>query len=156
MRITAALAALLLCATAAGAQQKTPRDAVNDQLAAAAAVKVRQGFREDPGPLGRSRQFGLMTRGGTVFLEVPLAAGREYFVSAGCDTDCTDLDLRVLAPNATTVVTENVADDDVPTVGLRTRLAGRYLLQVTMPSCSTETCWFGALVMSRPAAPARR
>jgi hypothetical protein len=90
-----------------------------------------------------------MANGGSVVLEVNLRAGMQYFIPAGCDADCDDLDLRVHSPGGETVLDEDVEADDVPIVSFTAARTGPHLLTVMMSSCKTSLCYFGFRVLGK-------
>jgi hypothetical protein len=151
MRTLASLAAALLAATAAAsaASAQTHRQTIVAQLDAVLNQKTGEGYVLDRRAVGGEAIIGLLPRQGSVLLEITLRAGVEYFIAAGCDTDCDDLDLRVLAPDMDTVLDEDVGGDDVPIVSFTARESGPHLLAVLMPSCKTDLCYFGFRVMSK-------
>ena len=58
-----------------------------------------------------------------------------------CDSDCSDVDLR-LYNSAGELVDEDVLTDDVPIVEVPS--AGQYTAEVIMPGCSTSICYYAA------------
>ncbi len=147
--VLAALAGLLTLLPARRAEAQGHRQVVVAQLDTVTVVKGRDGFRADPAPAGRDAVIGMLRGGGSVILELRLQAGKQYFIAAGCDTDCSDLDLRALSSDGQTVLDEDVGDDDVPIVSFTARTSGPHLLSVMMPSCSTDLCYFGFKVLSK-------
>jgi len=149
MRTPTLLAALLLCG-AATAQAQSHRQTIIVQLDTASVTARGGGFTPDTRALGGSTSIiGLLPSGSSVAIDVTLEAGREYFIMGGCDTDCTDLDLRVQATDGQTTLAEDVADDDVPVVRFTAREGGPHLLSVMMPGCSTDLCYFGFRIHSK-------
>lgn len=143
-----ACAAALLSA-AAPARAQTHRNTILRQLDAVVPQQRARGFAPDARVLGGGTVVGLLPADGYVLLEIPLRAGAQYFIIAGCDADCDDLDLRALGTNGRTVLDEDVGDDDVPVVSFTARETGPHLLTVSMASCRTELCYFGVRVFSR-------
>jgi hypothetical protein len=147
--VLAALLGLVTLLPARRAEAQGHRNVVVAQLDTFAVVKGRDGFRADPAPAGRDAVIGMLRGGGSVLLEIRLQAGKQYFIGAGCDGDCSDLDLRALSSDGQTVLAEDVADDDVPIVTFTARTTGPHFLAVMMPECSTDLCYFGFKVMSK-------
>ena len=147
--VRVALLGLLTLVPAGRAEAQGHRNVVVAQLDTFAVVKGRDGYRADPAPAGRDAVVGMLRGGGSVILEIRLQAGKQYFIGAGCDTDCSDLDLRALSSDGETVLDEDVGEDDVPIVSFTARTGGLYLLAVMMPACSTDLCYFGFKVMSK-------
>jgi hypothetical protein len=143
---------VLACAAAllpAAAHAQTHRNTVLRQLDAVVAQQRARGFTPDARVLGGGTQIGLLPDDGVVMLEIPLRAGAQYFIIAGCDSDCDDLDLRAVGRDARTALDEDVGDDDVPVLSFTARETGPHLLTVSMASCGTELCYFGVRVFSR-------
>ncbi len=138
-----------LSAAAAPARAQTHHDALLRQLDTVAVEKRGQGYVVDGRSLGNGTLVGLLPRAGFVTVEVNLRAGMEYFVAGNCDRDCDDLDLRIVAPDAETVLDEDVSEDAVPVVSFVAREAGPYLLTIRMVGCKTEMCYFGVRVLAR-------
>jgi uncharacterized damage-inducible protein DinB len=124
------------------------RAAVLDQIKVATATKGEEGFQPDADPIGRAILVGILENEGSVHLELTLDPSREYHIFGACDTDCTDLNTRVMTP-AFDLLVEDVGPNDVPRLDARPAAAGPHLLAVSMASCKT-ICYFGVLVLSRP------
>ena len=144
------LAAALLAAVSASpaAAQNGHRTVIAAQLDTVTAVKVRDGFSPERVVDGNT-VIGMMGNGGSVVLEVNLRPGMQYFIPAGCDADCDDLDLRVHSPDGETVLDEDVEADDVPIVSFTTTRGGPHLLTVMMSSCKASLCYFGFRVLAK-------
>jgi hypothetical protein len=143
----AALAAALALPHAAQAQGH--RGVVLAQLDTIATLKRSEGYSVATGAVIGNQVLGLLGNGASVILELNLRAGVQYFIPAGCDRDCSDLDLRMLGTDGQTVLDEDVADDDVPIVSFTPRESGPHMLVVNMAACSTESCYFGFRVFSK-------
>lgn len=154
MRALIPFLVLVTCVTApAFAQEKaqtSSRDDVSAQLKVVTDVKAADGFIPDTQALGRSTLLGVLEDGANVYLEVPLDAAREYHIEARCDTGCGNIDMRVLGP-AFDPVAEDIADNDQPKMDVRPPSSGPHLLAVQMTSCVARICYFGVVVLSRPA-----
>jgi hypothetical protein len=68
--------------------------------------------------------------------------GAEYVISAACDNDCTDIDVRI-RNEAGEVVKEDTQDDDQPLVSFSPATSGNYEVAIKMYKCSDEPCYFG-------------
>jgi len=147
-----ALAAALLFAAAASPTDtlaQTHRDVVMAQLDSVRSRLAQDGYQADAGALPGDAVVGLLARSGSVMLEINLRAGVQYLIAGGCDRDCTDLDLRVLAQDMRTVLGEDMAEDDVPVVTFTAPRSGPHLLAVMMPGCRTDLCYFGFRVLAK-------
>ena len=144
---------ILACAVAPAfaqdAARVSSRDDVSAQLTVVTEVRAADGFRPDTQALGRSTLLGVLEDGSSVYLEVPLDAAREYHIEARCDSGCGNLDMRMLGP-AFDPVAEDIADNDQPKMDV-TASSGPHLLAVQMTSCAARICYFGIVVLSRPA-----
>ncbi len=145
MRLSAILIAASLFPVLASAQSQ--RDIIVQQLDAASEAIVGEGFRPSAGVIAQNSIVGLLPAGGRVFLELNLRAGTNYMVVGGCDYDCSDLDLAAYAANGTQLAAD-METDDVPVVAFRSETNGSHLVEVTMPGCSTDTCYFGIRVFN--------
>jgi len=128
---------------------QSDRDAVLSQLDVVRDKSAESGWRVASNTLGGGTVVGQLSNAGTVVLELNLTSGMQNMVDAGCDNDCSDLDLRVYTGDGNTLITEDVADDDVPLVTFTPSASGRYLLLISMPKCSTPVCWFGFRVYEK-------
>lgn len=77
-----------------------------------------------------------------------LKSGREYFIAAVCDQDCSDLDLKLYDENDN-VIAEDELVDDAPIVRVSPRWSGNFRLTVTMYDCGNAPCFYGVSVMGR-------
>ena len=158
MRRTLPLAAILAAAPlldAAPARAQAPpptalaaqRGAVTARLEAATQTKAGEGYRVDRA-VDDATVIGKLGRAGSVVLELRLREGVQYWIPAGCDGGCDDLDLRVHSPEGQ-LLDEDVEADAVPVVSFTAPEGGLYLLTVTMSSCKAELCYFGFRVLAR-------
>lgn len=145
MRLSAFVVALSLFPVLASAQSQ--RDVITQQLDAAGEAIAGEGFRPSAGAIAQNSLVGLLPAGGRVFLELNLRAGANYMVVGGCDYDCSDLDIAAYSADGTQLAAD-VEMDDVPVVAFRSERNGPHLVEVTMPGCSTETCYFGIRVFN--------
>jgi hypothetical protein len=146
--IAFAAAALAAVSASPAAAQNGHRGVIAAQLDTVTSVKTREGFAAERVVDGNT-VIGMMANGGSVVLEVNLRAGTQYFIPAGCDADCNDLDLRVHSPDGETVLDEDVEADDVPIVSFTAARSGPHLLTVMMSSCKTSLCYFGFRVLGK-------
>ena len=149
--LIASVASLVATPVYAQASDSTPRDhrgVIAAQLEHATRAQGEQGYKLqetiDPQSL-----IGLLPNGGTVAVEISLRAGVQYFVSAVCDTDCEDLDLRVHAPGDDAPLAQDIEDDDVPLAVFTAKRSGVHLLTLKMADCNTEFCYFGFRVLAK-------
>jgi hypothetical protein len=148
MRRTLVLAAALAVPAVPAAAQNGDRALIAANLETATSLKTREGFTAERAVDGNTL-IGMLQNGGSVVLEVNLRAGTQYFIPAGCDADCDDLDLRVHSPDGETLLDEDVEADDVPIVSFTAARTGPHLLTVMMSSCKTSLCYFGFRVLGK-------
>ena len=141
MRATALLAAVC-CLTPALVSAQDHRGIIDMQFEKAASAVAEQGFVPSKGVLPQQTTIGLLPAGGNVFLEVNLRAGVDYMVVGTCDYDCSDMDLAAYT-GAGTSLASDVELDDVPVVSFRAETSGPYLIEISMPGCDADTCYFG-------------
>lgn len=67
-----------------------------------------------------------------------------YQVIGVCDTDCSDLDLRLRVDGR--IVDEDTGSDDVPMASITVNVTTDVEVQVVMYSCSTESCYSGVQI----------
>ena len=151
--LVAAIAATFVAAVPAHAQagDSTPRDHrgfIAAQLERGTQVQTAEGYRTEQS-LDPQTLIGLLPNQGTVALEITLRAGRQYFISGVCDTDCEDLDMRIHAPGDDGPLAQDVEDDDVPMLLFTAKRSGTHLLTLKMQDCNTEFCYFGFRVLGK-------
>jgi hypothetical protein len=146
--LTLALAAAALALPRAGAAQDY-RATVLAQLDTIAGPATQGGFRADPGVFDRQSVIGALGKGATSMMEVTLVGGASYFIAGACDEDCTDMDLRIFAADATTPVAEDTAEDDAPMLTFTAPKSGRYMLAVDMAECAESMCYYGVRVFKK-------
>jgi len=145
--LTGMLVALL---AAAPALAQTPREDVAQQLKVLTDAKADDGFAPDVQAIGRSTVLGILEDDATVYLEVTLDKDREYYVAGRCDTGCADLDTSLLDPDYNLLV-DDALDNDAPQMTAQPSASGPHLLGVRMTSCAARICYFGIVILSRPA-----
>lgn len=150
MRISLVLTPVLLAAALAHrpAAAQSDRDNVARQLAAVATQKQSDGYT-DARVVDGATTIGLLPNRGSVMIELNLRAGVQYFIAAGCDRDCSDMDTRILGPD-NAKLDEDVLDDDVPMLSFTATRSGPHLLAVMMQKCKVELCYFGFRVFGKP------
>lgn len=83
----------------------------------------------------------------TTSLMVPLEPGEEYVIMAVCDEGCDDIDLRLFS--GSTLVDEDIEDDDYPVVQVSPGSARTYRIEVVMASCDASPCRYGLAIYSK-------
>jgi len=123
-------------------QQVSPYvQAVIDQLSALVPAMAQQGF-----PNYEVVHLGAINNGTTETLNYTNNDAQDVVFIAVCDTDCSNIDLRV--KNGGRVIGEDVLDDKVPVVP--TPAGARPLnLDVIMTTCSQNPCVYGLAVFRR-------
>jgi len=146
----ALVAAAVLTAVSAlpAAAQNGHRAVIAAQLDTVTTLRARDGFTAERAVDGNT-VIGMLGNGASVVLEINLRAGTQYFIPAGCDGDCDDLDLRVHSPDGETKLDEDVEADDVPILSFTATASGPHLLTVMMSSCKTSLCYFGYRVLGK-------
>lgn len=146
-RLLLVTAFTLVLPTLAHAQNN--RDLVLRQLDAVTDNSRKSGWRVEESTLGGGTVVGQLSANGTVVLEVYLRGGHQVLIPAGCDRDCSDLDLRLYSGDGNDLLTEDLEEDDVPVISYTPSSSGRYLVLVSLPKCSTDMCWFGFRVFTK-------
>jgi hypothetical protein len=90
--------------------------------------------------------YGMLRRGGRAEHVLTLPAGT-YSMVGVCDTDCTDLDLVLYSGSRT--VASDLKLDAVPLFDVTVAARTTYRLVVTLPGCTTSSCYYGALIYRR-------
>ncbi len=67
-----------------------------------------------------------------------LQANREYVFAGTCDSDCTDLDLKVFRRGQ--LIVEDTDSDAVPRVSFTPAVSGTYVVRAVMYSCTVNPC----------------
>ena len=78
---------------------------------------------------------------------IRLDGGVTYALVGVCDTDCSDLDLR-LYNAAGTLLESDLRVSDMPFIVFRPRVSGVYRIKVTMSDCSAAPCRYGVASFS--------
>lgn len=132
------------CFSGASAQEDWP-SRIGPYLDRMAAPATDDGFTAVGEDL-----HGALAAGASDGIPLELEAGNEYLVIAGCDDDCSDMDLEAYDP-AGREMDSDVEYDDVPVVTLIPERTAAHRLVIGMVTCSREPCYYGARVLRRPA-----
>jgi hypothetical protein len=147
MRSALLWAATLLAATTLAARpaaaQNTYQQQIIRQLAAHSENPRQHGYSADRGPI-----FGQLNDNASDQMRVNLRGGVRYAIIGVCDEDCTDIDLRLYAPDGTKL-DEDIALDDYPTLEFVAPVTGQYRLSVEMATCNTNPCYWGVQIYAR-------
>lgn len=138
--IPALLAAAALAAATPAAAQNNYQQTVRAELLRRSANARQQGYAADREPV-----FGSLNDDANDQKAVTLTAGRRYVIIGVCDQDCTDIDLRLFAPDGTKII-EDIETDDYPTLQFTAAVTGTYRLSVEMAVCNTNPCYWGSQV----------
>lgn len=141
---------LAVLGLASPALAQDARENVVAQLKVVTDTKADDGFTSDDASLGRSVLLGVLEHESSVYLELTLDARRDYYIAARCDTGCSNLDTRVMMPDYS-LLAEDALPNDQPKMDLRPQTTGPHLLAVRMVSCPSQVCYFGVVILSRPA-----
>ena len=134
------LAAAALAAATPAAAQNTYQQQIRRQLATHASNALSHGYAADREPV-----YGSLNDDANDQKAVTLTAGTRYVIIGVCDNDCTDIDLRLFAPDGTKII-EDIETDDYPTIQFTAPVTGTYRLSVEMAVCNTNPCYWGAQV----------
>jgi hypothetical protein len=85
---------------------------------------------------------GTLTNSSTTSHSVSLNAGRQYAIIGVCDADCPDLDLKLYGPD-NSLIAQDIATDDYPTLTFTAAFTGNYRLEVIMATCRVNPCAYG-------------
>ncbi|KAF0113080.1 MAG: hypothetical protein FD128_1321 [Hyphomonadaceae bacterium] len=138
----AGLSLISTSAFAQASQTNSHQNVVSSQLRAAEAAYLSLGFRRTTTTGSQS-----LNDDGNATFNMPVIAGQRYAVLGACDSDCTDLDIKILDASGA-MVTQDAATDDLPTAYFEARQTGSYRLQVTMYQCTSNPCYYQATVVS--------
>jgi hypothetical protein len=111
-----------------------------NQLSQARSSYVPNNYRLVTGPDNDS-----LSQGDSDDYTVTLQGGRSYKLVGVCDNDCTDLDITLYDSDGD-VVDRDLLDDDKPVVSVSGKSGGRYRMNVSMATCSTDTCYYSVAV----------
>ena len=118
---------------------------VDRYLARQADQERGQGFtRWVAGPV-----HGRLNNGASSSHQMDVISGNQYVVFGQCDNDCTDLDLKLWDPDGSLIM-QDVAVDDHPTLVFAPKTTGRLRIEVIMAHCNVNPCYYGVELMARP------
>jgi hypothetical protein len=129
----AALGGALLGAAPALAQDEWAAQ-VERIMEAATRSMAEEGYQ-----YGGYSHAGSLNEGAVDTLSLRLGGGMTTQLVGVCDTDCSDLDMRLNDANGNTIDVD-VLDDDAPIVSVTPGNNGAYTLEVQMVACSEEPC----------------
>lgn len=84
---------------------------------------------------------GALPQGGKDRLTIELDSGGQFSFLAVCDSDCSDIDLRVYDPSGA-LVGEDVLLDDYPVVSFTAARSATYVVEVIMATCRQAPCYY--------------
>ncbi|MEZ4702035.1 MAG: hypothetical protein R2834_17005 [Rhodothermales bacterium] len=90
----------------------------------------------------RNYVMGTIREGETDTWTFTFSSDDEYVVTAACDNDCSDIDVKVLTESGK-VIKEDTSDDDQPIVKFEPSSTDAYQIEVKMYKCSDNPCYFG-------------
>ena len=134
----ATLAALLVPAHARleSAQQDKWEEQVRAQLDASLGAARGMGLHRTHDPI-----ISTLHANSYKTYTVTLRSSHKYAITAVCDNDCNDIDLKIFHNGA--LVGEDVEKDDTPVVSVEPEETGEFNVRVIMVNCSSEPCRFG-------------
>lgn len=138
--VPALLAAAALAAASPATAQNTYQQQIRSQLLRHSERVRGIGYSAD-----REAVFGSLNDDANDQKAVMLAAGGRYVIISVCDEDCSDIDLRLFAPDGTKII-EDIETDDYPTLQFTAPLTGTYRLSVEMATCRQNPCYWGLQV----------
>lgn len=128
---------LLVCVMTAQAQSQAIRELIAQQLLQAGIIFTAAGYE-----LTHEIEYSSLNDGYSDTYTVNLQGGVEYKITAACDGDCGDIDLKLYDENGN-LIDSDVETDDRPIVGVTPRWSGRFKLWVRMYDCTANPCYFG-------------
>lgn len=142
-RLVPALFAALVLPLSGLVQANEYEAVVRAQLVAIKSIGEGEGYRH-----AFDDHYDLLGNRASDEYTFQLKSGREYFIAAVCDQDCSDLDLKLYDENDN-VIAEDELVDDAPIVRVSPRWSGNFRLTVTMYDCGNAPCFYGVSVMGR-------
>ena len=113
------------CALATeAAAQNSFQQQVRNQIQTASNSIRGNGYSADRDPI-----TGSLNNAANESMMVNLQGGTRYAIVGVCDNDCSDVDLRIWAPDGNQL-TEDVATDDTPVLEFTATVTGQYRLSV--------------------------
>lgn len=139
-------AATVLAAASGAAAADVPteyRAQLRGQLAAAEEIYRSEGYRQVMGP-----EMDGLGQGAEESYSLTLRSGWTYQILGVCDTDCSDLDLKIIDENGNTIA-EDQLEDDAPIVEVTPKWTGKFTLEVNMYRCSDAPCYYAVSVFGK-------
>ena len=103
---------------------------------------IAQGFAEmEDMTIAAGPFFGSLNSGGSDTFVLPVHGAVYYRFHGVCDTDCSDLDIRIYNMSGA-LLAEDVMDDDMPITDLAPDVDGHVQVEVSMIQCSAEPCFY--------------
>jgi type IV secretory pathway VirB10-like protein len=87
---------------------------------------------------------------GSYGLSLSLDEGSTYMVKAVCDEDCRDVDLLIYDENSNLVQADEEMND-FPEAVISPALSGDFTLEITMPNCAAQYCYYGVSIFEKAA-----
>lgn len=116
---------------------------VRQQLDTAAQKLGKSGFE-----LTHQIHTGELRQNEQEDVTVELDRGRSYVIVGVCDSDCKDVDLRLLNPRGREVDSD-VERDDYPAVAVEPDRSEKYTVRAIMATCNSAPCRYGFGVFAR-------
>ena len=144
MRAAAAVGLLItLSAPHAAAQQRQYISHLRSQLQRIETILQDSGYR----PAG-SLAYGTLNAGDRESRPISMTIGSRYIIAGVCDQDCTNVDLKLLAPDGAQLA-DNTAPDNRPTMSLTSPGTGQFTVTVVMAGCRQSPCYWGFQVFEK-------
>jgi hypothetical protein len=124
-------------AASSAAYGQTYANQVIAQLDRAQTTVARSGYRES-----HDAKIDYLNARETDTLRLSLDEGYTYKIIGACDTDCSDLDIRLYDENDNEI-DKDIETDDVPIVEVTPQWTGTFRLKVKMHSCDSSDCAYG-------------
>lgn len=133
----AAIATFACFATATASAQNGAqyRQQLDAQLQKSREIMQQGGYTVAVGPF-----TGALPAGGKERFTLPVQAGVSYRLVGVCDSDCSDVDLRLFNMNGGNIG-EDLANDDVPIIELEPTGNGTVQVETEMVTCSAAPCY---------------
>ena len=125
------------------AAQNSYQQQLRSRLQTASNTVRGHGYAVDREPM-----MGSLNSAAKEPLMVNLQGGVRYAIVGACDEDCSDLNLRVWAPDGTKLA-EDILTDDTPVLEFTATVTGQYRLSVEMAACRTSPCYWGVQIYKR-------
>jgi hypothetical protein len=141
MRIAFFAAAALIAAPAAAANIPSEyENQLRAQINRADSLYRDRGYSRVMGP-----EMDGLGEGANDSYSVQLREGSSYAIHGVCDTDCSDLDLKIFDEN-NNLISEDTSTDDQPIVQVTPKWTGNFKLQVVMYDCNSAPCYYAVSV----------